>query len=152
MFRARPVFQQGYLDYFFLFIRNELETIDEDDTLELGSLPNFRSGIDVKLPQRLLFDTRAIYFFFLFFLFFANFLPRNSLFPSLFPSLPFTGRENVKNHNHTCFHPASLFFFRSNELRRVVRFLFLFFIFLFFLRFTGAKLVVLAPSGSRHEN
>lgn len=85
VFRARPAFQQRYHDYFFLFIRNELETIDEDDTLEVGSLPNFRNGIHVKLPQRLLFDARHSGHIFFFFFFSANFPPRNSLFPCLSP-------------------------------------------------------------------
>lgn len=131
---AACFFQQGYLDYFFLFIRNnEPETIDEDDTLEAGSLPNFRSGIHVKLPQRLLFvstlETRAIFFFFFFFSFpppiFHPEIPYFFPFPS-----PVWKRKKITAAR---FHP-SFFFCRevtSFVDRRRVRFRFLFFLFFF---------------------
>lgn len=145
VFRARPVFQQGYyLDYFFLFIRNEQETID--DTLELGSLPNFKSGIDVKLPQRLLFDARAIYFFFLF-----SFLRQFSTpkFLIFFPfSFPPVHRPWKITTTRVFIPPLFSSFAVTSFVDRPVRFLFLFFIFLFFFKFTGAKML----SFSQHEN
>lgn len=147
---AACFFQQGYLDYFFLFIRNnEPETIDEDDTLEAGSLPNFRSGIHVKLPQRLLFvstlETRAIFFFFFFFL--RQFSTPKFLISFLFPHRC----ENVKKSHSYAF--SSLFFLlsRSNEFRwsstSSISFSF-FFIFLF-QDLQTRNLSFLAPSGSR---
>lgn len=108
VFRARPAFQQRYHDYFFLFIRNELETIDEDDTLEVGSLPNFRNGIHVKLPQRLLFDARHSGHIF-FFLFLRQFSTPKFLISLPFPSL--YQCENVKNHS--CAFSSRLFFLLS---------------------------------------
>lgn len=117
-----------------MFIRNnEPETIDEDDTLEAGSLPNFRSGIHVKLPQRLLFvstlETRAIFFFFFFFSFpppiFHPEIPYFFPFPS-----PVWKRKKITAAR---FHP-SFFFCRevtSFVDRRRVRFRFLFFLFFF---------------------
>lgn len=128
-----------------MFIRNnEPETIDEDDTLEAGSLPNFRSGIHVKLPQRLLFvstlETRAIFFFFFFFSFpppiFHPEIPYFFPFPS-----PVWKRKKITAAR---FHP-SFFFCRevTNFVdRRRVRFRFLFFFYFSFPRFTDAKLVV----------